>query len=358
MACATFSIPASGAPMTNSALLEVRDLAVSFSTEGGVAHVLDGVNLTVGRGRIMGLVGESGCGKTTLARTVLGILAPNATVARGAIAFDGNDIVAMPREAFEREIKGRRIAFVPQDPYGAFNPLFTVGDQVMELMRWKSPRRPPDERSFRPFLSRYPRARRRADRDAAIALLEEVQIPNAAGALDKLPGQFSGGQRQRLLIAMALMSEPDLIIADEPTTALDVTIQAQILMLLRSLAKTRGVSVLLTTHDLGTAYEICDEITVMYAGQEVETAPVAAFFARPQHPYTARLLESLPDPAREMTEIGGEIPSLINPPTGCRFHPRCLNADAACAATRPPISGQTHVVRCYHPQRERQAVAP
>ena len=342
--------------MTNSALLEVRDLAVCFATESGTARVLDGVSLAIGRGRIMGLVGESGCGKTTLARTVLGILAPNARIERGTIDFDGQDLVAMPRDVLQREIKGRRIAFVPQDPYGAFNPLFTVGDQVMELMKWKSPRRPAATGSGA-FL-RYPRERRRADRDAAIALLEEVQIPNASRALDKLPGQFSGGQRQRLLIAMALMSEPDLIIADEPTTALDVTIQAQILKLLRSLAKTRGVSVLLTTHDLGTAYEICDEITVMYAGQDVETAPVAEFFARPQHPYTARLLESLPDPAREMTEIGGEIPSLIHPPTGCRFHPRCLSADAQCAAARPPIEGTSHVVRCYHPHRARQEVTP
>ena len=181
-----------------------------------------------------------------------------------------------------------------------------------------------------------------------------MQIPDPERALGKLPGQFSGGQRQRLMIAMALLTNPDLIIADEPTTALDVTIQAQILKLLRSLAKDRGVSVLLTTHDLGTAYEICDDITVMYAGQEVETAPVAEFFANPRHPYTAHLLASLPDPAREMQEIGGEIPSLLSPPTGCRFHPRCRSASAQCAAARPPVSGERQMVRCFHPQPLRQ----
>jgi peptide/nickel transport system ATP-binding protein len=221
-------------------------------------------------------------------------------------------------------------------------------------MKWKSPLRDKGERGLGALLTPYPRARRRADREAAIALLGEVQIPDPERALGKLPGQFSGGQRQRLMIAMALLTKPDLIIADEPTTALDVTIQAQILKLLRSLAKDRGVSVLLATHDLGTAYEICDDITVMYAGQEVETAPVAEFFANPRHPYTARLLESLPDPAREMQEIGGDIPNLLSPPTGCRFHPRCRSASAQCAETRPPASGGRQMVRCFHPQPLRQ----
>jgi peptide/nickel transport system ATP-binding protein len=336
--------------MSARPLLEVRDLRIGFATDSGVARVLDGVNLSVDRGRIMGLVGESGCGKTTLARAVLGILAPNATTEGGAIRFDGQDLLGMPRDRLQRDVKGRRIAFVPQDPYGAFNPLFRVGDQIMELMKWKSPLRDQDERGLGALLTPYPRVRRRADRAAAIALLNEVQIPDPGSALGKLPGQFSGGQRQRLMIAMALLSNPDLIIADEPTTALDVTIQAQILKLLRSLAKDRGVSVLLTTHDLGTAYEICDDITVMYAGQEVEAAPVAEFFANPRHPYTAHLLASLPDPAREMQEIGGEIPSLLSPPTGCRFHPRCRSASAQCAAARPPIAGERQMVRCFHPQ--------
>jgi peptide/nickel transport system ATP-binding protein len=335
--------------MTSDALLEVRDLKIGYGTEAGTVRVLDGVNLNIRRGAIMGLVGESGCGKTTLARAVLGILPPNARTDAGSIRFDGLDLLAMQRTAFERDIKGRRITFVPQDPYGSFNPLFRVGDQIMELMKWKSPRRSPHERGLGALLTRYPRARRRTDREKALAMLREVQIPQPEQAFKKLPEEFSGGQRQRLMIAMALMTEPDLIIADEPTTALDVTIQAQILKLLKRLAKDRGVSVLLTTHDMGTAYEICDEITVMYAGQEVETAPIEKFFKAPRHPYTARLLESLPNPSGEIREIGGEIPSLIKPPGGCRFHPRCGSAVAACARERPGVAGDVHTVRCFNP---------
>jgi len=181
--------------------------------------------------------------------------------------------------------------------------------------------------------------------------LRAVQMPDPAAVAGKLPHEFSGGQRQRLMIALALLPQPRLVIADEPTTALDVTIQAQILKLLKQLAKGRGISVLFTTHDLGTAYEICDRITVMYAGQEVETAPVDEFFGRPHHPYTVRLLESLPRPGRELREIGGEIPRLIDPPGGCRFHPRCARASEICRKERPPVTslGSAHEVRCYHP---------
>jgi peptide/nickel transport system ATP-binding protein len=183
-----------------------------------------------------------------------------------------------------------------------------------------------------------------------VELLRAVQIPEPERALRRLPHEFSGGQRQRLMIAMALLPQPDLIIADEPTTALDVTIQAQILRLLRQLVKERGVSVLFTTHDLGTAHEICDRIVVMYAGQEMESAPTDRFFAHPRHPYTRRLLESLPDPRGEIRDIPGEVPALIDPPPGCRFHPRCDAATADCRATRPAESGRgEHRVRCYHP---------
>jgi len=344
----TDSPPATGAAPAGP-LLEVRDLRISFATQRGQARVLDGVNLKIGRGAIMGLVGESGCGKTTLARSILGILPPNARHDGGAISFDGRELLTMERDALEREIKGRRITFVPQDPYGSFNPLFRVGDQIREMLKWKSPRRDAGERGLGALLTRYPRKRRELDRKAAIETLREVQIPDPEGALSKLPQEFSGGQRQRLLIAMALMTEPDLIIADEPTTALDVTIQAQILKLLKRLAKERNVSVLLTTHDMGTAYEICDHVTVMYAGQEVETAPVEDFFAAPQHPYTVRLLESLPNAEGELREIGGEIPSLLAPPEGCRFHPRCHAASEVCAQKRPDPRGGRHTIRCYHP---------
>jgi peptide/nickel transport system ATP-binding protein len=333
-------------------LLDVEGLRVSFATEGGPAKVLDGVSLSVRRGEILGLVGESGCGKTTLANAVLGILARNARHEGGHIRFAGEDLLAMPRRRIEREVRGRSITFIPQDPYGSFNPLFTVGKQTMEVMKWKSPQRDAGEsRGIAGFFSHYPRARRRADAQAVASMLRAVQIPDAAASAAKLPHQFSGGQRQRLMIAAALLPQPRLVIADEPTTALDVTIQAQILKLLKQLAKQRGVSVLFTTHDLGTAYEICDRITVMYAGQEVETAPVDEFFSRPHHPYTVRLLQSLPRPGRELREIGGEIPALVTPPGGCRFHPRCARASEACRVERPPVTalGGGHEVRCYHP---------
>ena len=333
-------------------LLEVENLRVSFATEVGAAKVLDGVTLTIRPGEIMGLVGESGCGKTTLANAILGILAGNARHEAGTIRFGGADLLAMPRRQVEAEIRGRSITFIPQDPFGSFNPLFPIGAQIMEVMKWKSPGRGARERrGIGGFFSRYPRARRRADAAAVAQMLRTVQIVNPERAIAKLPYEFSGGQRQRLMIALALLPQPQLVIADEPTTALDATIQAQILKLLKRLAKDRGVSVLFTTHDLGTAYEICDRITVMYAGQEVETAPVDDFFRRPQHPYTVRLLESLPHPGRALREIGGEIPALIDPPGGCRFHPRCLRASEACRAERPAVTpiGGGHEVRCYHP---------
>jgi peptide/nickel transport system ATP-binding protein len=336
----------------DDSLLKVENLRVSFATELGAAKVLDGVNLSVRPGEIMGLVGESGCGKTTLANAILGILAENARYEAGTIRFRGEDLLRMPRRQVEDEIRGRSITFIPQDPFGSFNPLFRIGAQAREVMKWKSPRRAPRKgRGIAGFFFRYPGTRRRADARAIAEMLRTVQIPAPEAALAKLPHELSGGQRQRLMIALALLPQPQLVIADEPTTALDVTIQAQILKLLKRLAKERGISVLFTTHDLGTAYEICDRITVLYAGQEVETAPVDDFFRRPHHPYTVCLLESLPHAGRELREIGGEIPALVDPPGGCRFHPRCIRASEECCAERPPIAqlGGGHQVRCYHP---------
>lgn len=331
-------------------LLSVRDLSVSFTTEGGVARVLDAISLSLLPGEIMGLVGESGCGKTTLARTILGALPPNARVAGTSLRFDGRDLLALdPRQAAE-QVRGRTIAFVPQDPFSSFNPLFTVGDQITELMRWKSPDCQPGERI-------YARARKRADRARVLAMLRAVQLPDPERLLAKYPHELSGGQRQRVMIAMALLPEPRLVIADEPTTALDVTIQAQILKLLRGLATERGVSVLFTTHDLGTAWEICDRVTVMYAGQALETAPIGAFFRQPMVPYTRLLLDSLPSQGAALRGIPGDVPTLVAPPPGCRFHPRCPSVSDACRAIHPPIQevAPDHLVRCHHPYT--QAVA-
>ncbi len=328
-------------------LLTVTGLEVGFQTDRGLAQVLDRVNFHVGRGEIVGLVGESGCGKTTLARAILGVLPANsARISAGAIAFDGRDLLTEDPEVLATEVRGRQITFVPQDPFSSFNPVFTIGAQIDELMKWKSP-----EIDARARSRRYPRARRRADRDRALDLLRTVQLPDPEGILKKYPHEVSGGQRQRLMIAMALLPAPQLIIADEPTTALDVTIQAQILKLLKRLAAERGVSVLYTTHDLGTAWEICDRITVMYAGQEVESAPSDDFFAAPRHPYTRRLLDSLPSREHGISGIPGQIPALIDPPTGCRFHPRCAEASLLCPASRPEVSaaGPGHLVRCHHP---------
>jgi peptide/nickel transport system ATP-binding protein len=324
-------------------LLSIRDISVSFSTEAGTAHVLDAISLSLRRGEVMGLVGESGCGKTTLARTILGALPTNARVTGTAITFDGRDLLTIDARESTMEIRGQAITFVPQDPFTAFNPLFTVGDQLFELMRWKSPARGQWEAGYR-------RARRREDRDRVMEMLRHVRLPDPERLLRKYPHELSGGQRQRLMIAMALLPEPRLVIADEPTTALDVTIQAQILLLLRQLAVERGASILLTTHDLGVAWEICDRVTVMYAGQALETAPIEAFFHAPALPYTRLLLDSLPSGDAPLHGIPGDVPNLVSPPLGCRFHPRCPRASGSCRTERPKVSrvSAAHDVRCHH----------
>ena len=335
-------------------LLHVRDLRVSFATEGGIAQVLDGVDFSIARGEIVGLVGESGCGKTTLARTILGVLPANsARIDGGTVNFEEENLLEKPAEVLSRDIRGRAITFIPQDPFTSFNPVFTIGTQVMELMKWKSPLL--DEPTLKGFAEgvwrSYSRARYDLDRQRVLELLREVQLPEPEAILSKYPHEVSGGQRQRLMIAMALLPEPKLIIADEPTTALDVTIQAQILNLLRNLARDRDVAVMFTTHDLGTTYEICDRVTVMYAGQEMETAPSDGFFNQPSHPYTRDLLQSLPSHEHGIRGIPGDIPSLISPPSGCRYHPRCSVTTGRCSVERPErleIS-VNHTVRCFHP---------
>jgi peptide/nickel transport system ATP-binding protein len=339
-------------------LLSVRGLEADFVTDRGLARVLDRIGLDIAPGEVVGLVGESGCGKTTLARAILGILPPAARIRGGEIRFKDRDLLRESPRVVNDEVRGRAITFIPQDPFSSFNPVFTVGAQITDLMKCKSPRlregsHPGSAGGPRwpALLSRYPRERFRADRQAILEALRAVRIPEPERALGRLPHEFSGGQRQRLMIAMALLPRPDLVIADEPTTALDVTIQAQILRLLAELVKERGVSVLFTTHDLGTAHEICDRIVVMYAGQEMESAPTDSFFGRPAHPYTRKLLESIPSPGAEIRDIPGEVPSLVVPPSGCRFHPRCEYATAECRTVRPEprVLEPGHGLRCHHP---------
>jgi oligopeptide/dipeptide ABC transporter ATP-binding protein len=336
--CATFSIRASVAAERGVAaepLLEVRDLTLSYRVEAGLVRVLDGVDLAIAPGAIVGLAGESGCGKSTLGRAILGALPRGGfEVHRGAISFRDRDLLTLDDTSAARELRGRAITLIPQDPFTSFNPLFTIGAQIRDLARFK-----------------LPELDRKARETRILDLLDQVQLPQPRQILAKYPHEVSGGQRQRLMIAMALLPRPSLIIADEPTTALDVTIQAQILGLLRRLANENGVAVLFTTHDLGAAYEICDSVSVMYAGQNAEAAPVDAFFARPRHPYTTALLASLLDGSGRLVGIPGEVPSLITPPAGCRFHPRCSRAIETCRGTRAGFASvsEGHLLACHNP---------
>lgn len=316
-------------------LLAVKGLTVHFNTDRGVVRALNRVQLTVARGEVVGLIGESGSGKTTTVRSVLRILPQSARITEGDIHFDGRDLLTMPEKELNTSVRGRGITLVPQDPFNSLNPVFSVGTQIRDILKWKGGQGPSED----PAMERIRE------------ILQQVHIPSPLKQLLKYPHQFSGGQRQRLMIAMALLPRPSLVIADEPTTALDVTVEAQILQLLRSLVEEMGISVLFITHDLGVASQICERIVVMYAGQDMEDAPTDLLFERPRHPYTRELLESLPDPEKDIRDIPGEVPSLLHPPEGCRFHPRCPAATPECSRERPgKIEIEPgHWVRCYHP---------
>ena len=295
-------------------ILTVAGLRVSIGGDEGRAKVLDHVSFALPRGHILGVVGESGCGKSTLIRTLLGILPSTARIDAGEIRFDGMDLLAMGERQLNRSIRGSRIGFIPQDPYLALNPLFKVGTQLLEIMRWHAGGNPA------------------AHRARLIGLLRRVQLPDAESALDRYPHQFSGGQRQRLLIAAALACSPALVVADEPTTALDVTTQQQILDLLRELVAELGISMLFVTHDLGVVAQLCDALCVIYAGQSVEIGATAEVLARPLHPYTSALLACHPERTAGFAGIPGAVPSPLRPPPGCRYWPRCPQARPACRA--------------------------
>jgi oligopeptide/dipeptide ABC transporter ATP-binding protein len=326
------------------ALLEVRDLQTHFFTREGVVRAVDGVSFSVEKGRTLGIVGESGCGKSVTALSLMGLVPkPPARIVGGEVHFRERDLTQLTEHELE-DVRGREIAMIFQDPMTSLNPTLTIGTQLTETIR-------------RHLGVGKAEARRRA-----VELLEEVQIPKAAARLDDYPHRYSGGMRQRVMIAIALSCNPSLLIADEPTTALDVTVQAQVLDLLESLRELHDMAMIVITHDMGVVADAADDVLVMYAGQVVEQAPVVELFDNPQHPYTEALLGALPQlgaGAREarLTAIPGRPPDLVDPPDRCRFLPRCpyANPDDECARRVPELRevAPRHVVRSAHPRCER-----
>ncbi len=329
-------------------LLAVEDLRVHFRLYEGRAKVLNGVTLTVAEGESVALVGESGCGKSITARAILGLLPPNAEVVAGRVLFRGRDLLRLPEDELQR-IRGSEIAMIFQDPTTALNPVFTVGEQLLDVARWQGTR------------VAVPWARR--DRDALPRCLEALRlarVPDPAGILRRYPVELSGGLRQRVLIALAMLGRPALLIADEPGTALDVSIQDQILQELRDLVRGRGMAVLYITHNLGVARMVADRVYVMYAGEVVEVAPAAALFDRPLHPYTQGLLAAIPRLTGAMGPgIEGRIPDYLAPPRACRFAPRCPHRMPICDQVRPPLApvapGRAVACHLYPSALERSA---
>ncbi len=316
-------------------LLRIEGLRTTFRTPMGPIAAVDGVSLSVAAGKTLGIVGESGCGKSMLSLSVMRLVPQPGKIAEGRVMFDGQDLLALSPDAM-RAIRGKRIGMIFQEPMTSLNPVFTVGDQIMEAIRAHDRKASKDELRAR-----------------AIAALDRVRIPAASRRLDEYPHQMSGGMRQRVMIAMALACGPDLLIADEPTTALDVTVQAQILDLLRDLQAESGMAIILITHDLGVVAEMADNVAVMYAGRVVERASGTEIFDDPQHPYTLGLLGSIPkleETHDRLLAIEGAVPPPFALPSGCRFHPRCVFATAGCAsgeiALRP--LGTHHEVACIH----------
>jgi len=322
--------------VTASRLLEIKGLKVHFSTDDGMVRAVDGVSIGVDRGETVCIVGESGCGKTVTAKTILKLIdMPPGKIVAGSILWQGRDLVPMPPEGM-RAIRAKEIGFIFQEPMTSLNPVYTVGEQIAETVR------------------QHEKISNRAALDRAAEMLRLVQIPNPQARIHDYPHQFSGGMRQRVMIAMALSCNPKLVIADEPTTALDVTIQAQILDLLEEMKQRLGMAVLLITHAMGVVAENAQRVVVMYAGKVVEEADVGALFASPRHPYTQGLIRSIPriDLAAthhtRLEAIPGTVPSLLNPPIGCRFAARCRHVMPECIAAEPPLRevAPGHKVAC------------
>jgi peptide/nickel transport system ATP-binding protein len=316
-------------------LLEIRGLKTHFATEDGMVHAVDGVDLAIDRGETLGVVGESGCGKTVTALSVLKLIAtPPGRIVAGQILWRGRDLVPLSPDEM-RSIRSKEIGIVFQEPMTSLNPVYTVGAQIAETVR------------------EHEGLGRRAATEKAVEMLRLVHIPNAQRRVHDYPHQFSGGMRQRVMIAMALSCNPQLLIADEPTTALDVTIQAQILELIAEMKERFGMAVMLITHAMGVVAETAQRVAVMYAGKVVEEAPVAELFSQPRHPYTRGLIRSIPRIDRagrkeRLAAIAGVVPSLLEPPPGCRFAARCEFAMPVCTAATPPLRriASDHEVAC------------
>ena len=314
--------------------LKVEGLTTSFMTSSGEVQAVRGVSFGVRKGEILGIVGESGSGKSVTSMTILRLLADTARIKEGAIRFEGQDLTKVSKKEM-RAIRGQKIAMIFQDPMSSLNPLVPVGKQVAEIMKIHHPEMKPEQLKQR-----------------TLELFEQVRIPEAAKRLRSYPHEFSGGMRQRVMIAMALANRPDLLIADEPTTALDVTIQDQILKQLRSLQREYGTSIIFITHDLGVVAELCDRVVVMYGGLIMEEAPIEEIFANPLHPYTMGLLASIPgvhkDKSERLQSIAGSPPDMTSPPAGCPFAPRCPYARNICAAECPPyVQAGGHRAMCW-----------
>jgi oligopeptide/dipeptide ABC transporter ATP-binding protein len=325
------------------ALLEVADLRTYFRTREGEVHAVDGVSFAVEKGKTLGIVGESGCGKSVTALSIMGLVPVPGRVVTGSVLFDGLDLVGVKENAFE-QIRGREIGMIFQDPMTSLNPTLTIGTQITETLRW------------------HLNMTREQARKRAAGLLEEVHIPRAAERLNDYPHRFSGGMRQRVMIAIAIACNPKLLIADEPTTALDVTVQSGILDLLAELRADHEMAMILITHDMGVVAEAADDIIVMYAGQVVEEATAVDLFRSPEHPYTEALLAALPQLEGEnvrqgrLVSIPGRPPDLIAPPPACRFAPRCRYAGQDDCSVVPPDLREIragHWVRTAHPASER-----
>ena len=319
-------------------LLEVKDLVVEFPHRRGVLRALDGVSFAIAPGEILGVVGESGAGKSLTGAAIIGLLEPPGRIASGEIWLEGRRIDRLDAQAM-RKVRGRHVGAIFQDPLTSLNPLYTVGRQLTETIR-----------------AHLPMNRAQA-RERAVELLRDTGIPAPEQRIDHYPHQFSGGMRQRVVIALALAAEPRLIVADEPTTALDVSIQAQIIQLLKSVCASRGAAVMLITHDMGVIAETCDRVAVLYAGRVAEIGPVHALINRPAHPYTAGLMAAIPDMTQDrerLHQIDGAMPRLNAIPPGCAYHPRCPEAFARCHAERPDLldAGATRAACWLHAPRE------